>query len=336
MKRSVMGLIYLIQGLESAGVNIQHKCEQIGIIPSALDPNTLIDRDLEWKIVNALTQECDPELGLHVAQQYSLSGYGPYFMLLLTAPNVREALQCAIEFQQLTYLFGQLETVVREQQLWLYYLDVENEKNLLRSHAEIAGTYKFIKDIYKLIGLENIHIEVRLSQDLPTDETILSKYQKIYGSDIKFGQPSNIFICDQDILNQTLSTADHVMHEVYRSKCLEEITRLSISEDAHHVLVHQILNYLNLQNGVMPKLKDISIALNIPERTLRHQLNQSNTSFQKVKEDYLKNKAIKLLAQKNTIENIALALGYSETSAFNHAFKKWYGISPNQYLNKKL
>ena len=73
-------------------------------------------------------------------------------------------------------------------------------------------------------------------------------------------------------------------------------------------------------------------ALGIPERTLRHQLQQFNTSYKEIREQLIKNKALKLIEYKEySIEVIAELLGYSEPAAFNHAFKRWFGQSPRQY-----
>jgi AraC-like DNA-binding protein len=42
--------------------------------------------------------------------------------------------------------------------------------------------------------------------------------------------------------------------------------------------------------------------------------------------------AIKHLKQQNlSITQLASMLGYSETSAFSRAFKRWFGVSPKQW-----
>ena len=73
-------------------------------------------------------------------------------------------------------------------------------------------------------------------------------------------------------------------------------------------------------------------ALNIPERTLRYQLQQLNSSYKQIREQLIKHKALRLIEYNEySIEVIAELLGYSEPAAFNHAFKRWFGQSPRQY-----
>jgi AraC-like DNA-binding protein len=90
-----------------------------------------------------------------------------------------------------------------------------------------------------------------------------------------------------------------------------------------------------MQNGVIPTMSETACALNIPERTLRHQLQQLQTSYKEIRERLIKQKAIKFIENSTySIEQVAEMLGYSEPAAFNHAFKRWFGRSPRQYHRK--
>ena len=82
-------------------------------------------------------------------------------------------------------------------------------------------------------------------------------------------------------------------------------------------------------------LLETAQALNLPERTLRHQLQQLDTSYKVIREQLIKHKALRLIEYKEySIEVISELLGYSEPASFNHAFKRWFGRSPRQYNNK--
>jgi AraC-like DNA-binding protein len=77
-----------------------------------------------------------------------------------------------------------------------------------------------------------------------------------------------------------------------------------------------VQDYLELQQGIIPTMAETAFALKMPERTLRHQLQQLNTSYKQIREQIIKNKALKLMEYKEySIEVIAEALGYSEPAA---------------------
>lgn len=94
-----------------------------------------------------------------------------------------------------------------------------------------------------------------------------------------------------------------------------------------------VQDYLELQQGIMPSMLETAQALHMPKRTLRHQLQQLQSSYKQIREQLMKDKALKLIEyQEYSIEMIAALLGYSESAAFNHAFKTWFGHGPRQYF----
>ncbi len=79
-------------------------------------------------------------------------------------------------------------------------------------------------------------------------------------------------------------------------------------------------------------MPSIAARLNVTERTLRRQLKTENTGFRLLVSQARQQQAISLLSDPQwKIEMIAEQLGYSESSAFINAFKRWTGVSPNQY-----
>lgn len=63
MKRSALGLIYLIQGMRNAGIDVDSRLADIGIKVDSLDPSSTIHDSLEWDnsklLVRMLTQRKD-------------------------------------------------------------------------------------------------------------------------------------------------------------------------------------------------------------------------------------------------------------------------------------
>ncbi len=333
MKRSILGLMYLIQGMRNAGIDVDSRLATIGIKPDALDPTSIIHPSLEWDIQKVVGEGVKPETGLFIGQHYALAGYGPLLMLLVTSNNIQTALEKGIQYQGLTHLFGTLGLEVMAHQVGLTYLpvDLNSDMGLLRAQCEISGTYKFIQDIYKMMGLVAPTLRVELPFKAPEDKEQLQLYQNYYGADLHFGFKQAKFGLNSQVLEIKIPSADPITHRVYEAKCISELQRLN-HDDAVPSLIQRVHDYLELQKGVIPTMAETAQALGIPERTLRHQLQQFNTSYKEIREQLIKNKALKLIEYKEySIEVIAELLGYSEPAAFNHAFKRWFGQSPRQY-----
>lgn len=114
MKRSILGLMYLIQGMRNAGIDVDARLANIGIQADAIDMGTIIHADLEWDILKAIGHDVRPEIGLFIGQHYALAGYGPLLMLLVTCGTIQDALKSGIRFQGLTHLFGQLAIFLKK------------------------------------------------------------------------------------------------------------------------------------------------------------------------------------------------------------------------------
>ncbi|WP_353142837.1 helix-turn-helix domain-containing protein [Acinetobacter pragensis] len=333
MKRSILSLMYLVQGMRKAGIDVDSKLESIGLRVDALDATSVIHPSLEWDVLKVIGQDVPSEKGLFIGQHYALAGYGPLLMLLVTCPTIRKVLDQGIRFQQLTHLTGRLGLEIADHKIALCYQpqDIHTELGLLLAQSEISGTYKFIRDLYKMMGLASPQVRIDLPFKQPQDQEQLAVYHDYYGAQVKFDAPYACFWFDEGVLDVKIPSADPITFRLYESKCVSELERLKADEDAPS-LIQRVQDYLELQTGAMPSMAETAQALNVPERTLRHQLQQLDTSYKQIREDIIKDKALRLMEYKEySIEMIAELLGYSEPAAFNHAFKRWFGQSPRQY-----
>ena len=68
------------------------------------------------------------------------------------------------------------------------------------------------------------------------------------------------------------------------------------------------------------------------ERSLRRHLQQEGCTFQEIVLRLQQQRAVHFLRHSRLpVEAIATRLGYSETAAFAHAFKRWTGQTPSQF-----
>ncbi len=54
MKRSVLSLMYLIQGMRKAGIDVDQKLQTIGLRIDALDATSVIHPSLEWDVLKVI------------------------------------------------------------------------------------------------------------------------------------------------------------------------------------------------------------------------------------------------------------------------------------------
>ena len=85
-------------------------------------------------------------------------------------------------------------------------------------------------------------------------------------------------------------------------------------------------------HGGTPLLSEAAKHLGMSTQTVRRHLIAEGYTFQKIKDDARRDMSIHLIAVKEqSIESIAFQLGFSESSTFIRAFKKWTGLTPLEY-----
>lgn len=84
--------------------------------------------------------------------------------------------------------------------------------------------------------------------------------------------------------------------------------------------------------GAEPDITRVARAMALSERTLRRQLEREQCSFRELWEAVRRRRAETLLSTgKASIDEVAFLTGFSETSAFARAFKRWTGSTPASF-----
>jgi len=77
--------------------------------------------------------------------------------------------------------------------------------------------------------------------------------------------------------------------------------------------------------------------LGMHRRTLQRRLNDAGLSYAELLDDCRSRMARRYLLSSNLpMSNLAHMLGYSDQSAFNHAFRRWHGMTPSQWCEQPL
>jgi AraC-like DNA-binding protein len=77
--------------------------------------------------------------------------------------------------------------------------------------------------------------------------------------------------------------------------------------------------------------------MGLSARTLHRRLADEATSFQRVLDGVRRDAAIRrLLDRERQLKTVAAAVGFSDMRGFRRAFKRWTGLSPQQFRLERL
>lgn len=80
-------------------------------------------------------------------------------------------------------------------------------------------------------------------------------------------------------------------------------------------------------------INDLANQLGVHPKSLQRTLAGFGTSFQEIRDNLRREKALEILSANKTAlnEELAEALGFSSAASFSRAFKKWTGAAPSEY-----
>jgi AraC-like DNA-binding protein len=158
------------------------------------------------------------------------------------------------------------------------------------------------------------------------------EHEHAFRAPIFFGRGSNRLVFRNAHLERPMPGADPRLLSLLRASLtrVAQTTQLAFKDR----LTGEIRAHLAAGEV---KFAAIAEALKMSQSALARRLEDENIGFARLVEQVRREQARLYLAQRHiAVSEIALLLGYSEVSAFSRAFKRWEGISPNQFRGAAL
>jgi AraC-like DNA-binding protein len=180
-----------------------------------------------------------------------------------------------------------------------------------------------------LCGADWSPAKVELTRPKPAD---VARYKGFFRSPVVFGARNNALSFSKNWLSVPVSTSDGEKHKMLS---LENVKADKNTKQGVSPAVRRLL-HRNVSRGIDGS-RYVAESLGIHERTLRRRLARENTSFRELLEEVRETLSLQYLNDTElSISDIAFALGYSGTDAFDHAFRRWHGMSPSQWRRRQV
>jgi AraC-like DNA-binding protein len=160
------------------------------------------------------------------------------------------------------------------------------------------------------------------------DEANRAVYESLYGCPVQFNADYNGWELDIKFLKRRRKDGNHADCTEYLPYCNELLASIRQKDS----LVNEIQQILVSCSGDYPDIEMLASAFQVSSRTLRRQLSNLGTSYQKIMNKVRCQLSIEYLIRTEiSIEDISNLIGFSDVTNFRHAFKKWVGKTPSSY-----
>ncbi len=275
-----------------------------------------------------------PNIGLQLAMRQDHSILGPVAFLALSAHNVRSALTSVGKF--LYHFTPAISLTLRESggQPSHVCLDLINVN---ANHSRQAVEHAVACTLHIIHLLTEGKFKARAVHFRHSKIGPDKHYQSAFNCPTVFNQQYDSIELDTDFLDIELSSHNPQLHGLVSSYLsMVEIDsnstskpNLSTSKQARH-LIQKLLPTGQLSRPV------IADNMKLHERALHRKLQSEGYTFEALVDEVRITEAKKLVAHDAIpMSQIAGLLGYNEQSSFNRAFKRWFNMTPKQYLQSK-
>jgi AraC-like DNA-binding protein len=307
-----------------------------GIEPADLDnPDAMVSAVDEMIAVRRLLARLpdDAGVGIDVGSRFSFTHFGLLGFAAMSCATLRELSTIAMRYFALTMLhieirlFETADDCVVELHAGHLPADVRGffvERDLA---AMMATTTMFTLPV-------SAKYADQLSAELAVDEELLRPLLEfVQVKDIAYGRPHTRLHMPRAMFDEPLPQADRHTLEM----CLAQCDALMQRRERRSGITAVVRSKLFRESGLFPTLPDIAAELSVHPRTLRRRLCEEGTSFRDLLNEARSAVAVDLLRNVGlTVEEVSKRLGYTEVSAFSHAFKRWYGVAPSAYSRQAL
>jgi AraC-like DNA-binding protein len=272
-----------------------------------------------WKIAVAATG--DPAFGIKVASHYKPTtfhalGYGTSASSTLKEAFERVQRYCHVVSDAVDYQFYRRGSE--------YHFIIEPVAEV-SPEAVDALVSSYLRMCRSVVGrhYSPLSIELRRARPAVTDD-----YERLWRAPLRFGAAQNRMIFDSDTIERLLDTGNPELarqSDAISSRYLARIERFNTVARVREVLTQRLRDR-------EPSQEEVAEILNVSSRTLQRKLGESGTTFKELLDESRRTLALAYLSTpQNSIGEITYLLGFSCSSSFIRAFRRWTGLSPSDW-----
>jgi AraC-like DNA-binding protein len=272
-----------------------------------------------WQRAAAVS--ADPLLGLRVGAGLPLQAMNVLALVVMHSANLRDALSHCVRYQQLVSNSGRfrLSAMPGGQRMVYKIAPCPVPMHPTQLDSLFAG---FLTMLYRCVPNGQRPSRVELPG---TDRSQRAAYERCLECPVVLGGPDIFMQFDDDVLTTPWPAADPSLLRLLLGRA-DSLRQAQGQTDA---LVDQVIAAVAAEGYARARCESVARTLDLSVRTLQRRLAECDTTFRQVVEAARMAEAVDLLADRSVpLSTLAERLGYADPSAFSHAVRAHFGVSP--------
>jgi len=279
-------------------------------------------------IENVIALRASPDWHLQWGKRMAENFHGAVTMAWLSAPTLGEGLDAFIHYMpsRIPYL------------AWKGRADGDDFRCEVTPTVDLGPVRHMLVEVPLVVMREYVRVmrhgpasaaRVELTYPPPMEATL---YMRWFDCPVEFGCGGNALVIPTSW--RRIANVDYDA-SAWRS-ALARCEAQCQPGDGQNALarVRQLLleSIEECREGADATLNSVARRMHLSPRTVIRRLRALDTTFQQLSDAVLKQRASELLAEPdNSVQDVAVRLGYTDAASFRKAFKRWHGITPAAY-----
>jgi AraC-like DNA-binding protein len=321
-----------LQTLVESGLNEMQLLEDTGLDSVALaDPDTRVSSLQLLRVArNAVELSCGIDAGLRIGLRFHASCYGMLGYAVLCSATLRQAFDTTVRYNRLGNGMHDAQWIeTPESASWVFpsfkemrLPDMNPELYRFVLDMSLAACVTVFKDV---MGIWCIPLRICLTGAPPPHADQLAR---VFGCPLEFDQMRNELHYPAAWLDRAPQLANPITAAQMSNTCSRMLEELKWQSGITRRVYHE----LTCTPGRFPEIETVAATLCMTSRTLRRKLDAEGTSYTDLLDNVRHALAMDFLnASVLSTDDIAEALGFSDSASFRRAFKRWAGKSPTAF-----
>lgn len=334
MQRSASSLsswaLAIRRTLDDAGHDGLALMRRAGMDPAALsDPDArypLAQTTRLWRL--AVTETGDPCIGLRVASRIGQTTFHALSYALMASSTLRES------FERLTRYCRMVTDAVdmdftRDGNCYRLRIRVPEDGEQPAFEALDAFVAAYVRMCRSALGRHYSPLRIELQRPEPAEADC---FRRILRAPLCFGAPMTELVFDAASLEQRLETANPELARHNDAVVLHYLARFDREDTVARVRATLVEH---LPRGE-PSQGFVADRLGLSARSLQRRLATFGVTYKTVVDEARRELALSYLSRNRTsVTEVTYLLGFSDTSSFARAFRRWTGATPTQWRRSR-